>query len=685
MDPLIVTGQALSKVVEAAQRGDVDAFGELAVRFQDMAVALALGSLGDLAGAQDCAQEAFATAQARLSQLRDSAAFPAWFGRIVLSQAERARRRVRSTVPLKETIPATEPGPAEVIMAQATRRAVRAAVEALPVHERLVIALFYLGGYSQREVATFLELPVSTVKKRAHDARRRMKGMVDHVESSLGDARPSRTSDFSDVVQLFAAIRAGDVDAARRVLNRRPDLVEAEEDWTPEEALATHLQFAGRATPLLRATERGDLAMVKALVSSGAAVGRACACDVSESPLWNATVSGSADIAEYLIGHGADPARAAGNGVTPLHVAAMRGSTELVALLLASGASPDAEDQGGRTPLKWAVITGRAEVVELFDQRAAGPPPGPALAPAGPGRLIETGMKALDLLSPIPRGGLVRWDGSYGLGQMVLFAELMTTLARPPARSVWVGFECDYLNLNELRQVVREAAVSGDITLGLAPERADEHERRRRFEEELGRLDRELDVGRETLVFVVERPGHAADVESALPRLKGRPALLATVVISPTDRSGATAGPGVPAGYDTRIALDRRRVCQGLYPAVHLTMSDSLALTPAAAGDRHCRVAARARQCLLDYEVLDPALAMPDPDTFETDQQLLGRRAQLLHTFLSQPMHVAEPFVAKPGTTVHRVDTIGDVEDILDGRLDYLDRAEVFNRGTMGT
>lgn len=680
-----MTRQALPEVVEAAQRGDVDAFGELAVRFQDMAVALALGSLGNLAGAQDCAQEAFATAQARLSQLRDPAAFPAWFRRIVLSQVERARRRERLTVPLEATVPAAEPGPAEVIEAQATRRAVRAAVEALPVHERLVIALFYLGGYSQQEVATFLELPVSTVKKRAHDARRRMKGMVDHVESSLGDARPSRTSDFSEVVQLFAAIRAGDVDAARRVLNRRPDLVEAEEDWSPEEALATHLQFAGRATPLLRATERGDLAMVTALVSSGAAVDRACDCDVSESPLWNAAVSGSADIAEYLIAHGADPARAAGNGVTPLHVAAMRGSKELVGLLLASGASPDVEDHGGRTPIDWAVITGRTEVLELFEQRTVSLAPRLPPALAGPRTLIETGMKALDLLSPIPRGGLVRWDGSYGLGQMVLFAELITVLARPPARCVWVGFECDYLNLNELRQVLREAGVSGDVTLGLASERADEHQRRRRFEEQLGRLDRELDGGRETLVFVVERPGHAADVESALPRLRGRPALLVTVVISPTDRGAATADLGVPAGYDTRIALDRRRVCQGLYPAVHLTGSHSLALTPAVAGVRHCRVAAEARRYLMEYEVLDPTLAMPEPDTFEGDQHLVGRRSQLLHAYLSQPMHVAEPFVANPGTSVRLVDTIDDVEDILEGRLDHLDRAELFNRGNLET
>jgi RNA polymerase sigma factor (sigma-70 family) len=184
-----------------------DAFGELVLRFQDMAFACAYAVLGDAYLAEDVAQEAFVCAWQKLFQLREPEAFAGWFKRIVLTQCNRLTRGKRlQLVPLDvvDASPARERGPQSTAEEQELLNKVLTAIKALPEAERLVTTLFYIDGYTQIDIGEFLELPVSTVNKRLYTARRRLREEVVEVDvfkDSLKRQRPSRDLSFADRVQ----------------------------------------------------------------------------------------------------------------------------------------------------------------------------------------------------------------------------------------------------------------------------------------------------------------------------------------------------------------------------------------------------------------------------------------------------------------------------------------------------
>jgi RNA polymerase sigma factor (sigma-70 family) len=181
-----------------------EAFGELVIHFQDMAFGCAFAVLGDAYLAQDTAQEAFVTAWQKLAQLREPAAFPGWFKRIVLTQCNRLTRCKRLQIlPLEAGVNAstTEPGPHLSAERQELVTKVLQAINALPENERLVTTLFYVNGYTQADIGEFLEVPVSTVNKRLYSARQRLKGsVVELFKSDLEQQRPSRDKSFSNEV-----------------------------------------------------------------------------------------------------------------------------------------------------------------------------------------------------------------------------------------------------------------------------------------------------------------------------------------------------------------------------------------------------------------------------------------------------------------------------------------------------
>src|SRR4030095_8357111 len=93
----------LRALLRAAQDGDKDAFGQVVMRFQDMAYASAYATVGDACLAQDIAQEAFLDAYLNLSKLRDPAAFPGWLRRLSIGDSNRHRpSQLRPTVPLED-------------------------------------------------------------------------------------------------------------------------------------------------------------------------------------------------------------------------------------------------------------------------------------------------------------------------------------------------------------------------------------------------------------------------------------------------------------------------------------------------------------------------------------------------------------------------------------------------------
>ena len=115
-----------------------EAFGELVIRFQDMACGCAFAVLGDVYLAQDTAQEAFVVAWQKLAQLREPAAFPGWFKRIVLTQCNRLTRCKRLQIVPLEDAATIDPGPHASAERHDLLAKVLRAINALPENERLV-------------------------------------------------------------------------------------------------------------------------------------------------------------------------------------------------------------------------------------------------------------------------------------------------------------------------------------------------------------------------------------------------------------------------------------------------------------------------------------------------------------------------------------------------------------------
>jgi len=180
--------------VAKARRGDVEAFGAVVRRFQDMAVGYAYSILGDFHLAEDAAQDAFVQAYLDLSTLRESRAFPSWLRRIVFKQCDRITRRKRvATVPLEASVEPLDPrrGPHEAIEQREMQREVLSAVNALPDKERTAATLFYIDGYSMGEVGDFLGVPITTIKSRLHSARTQLRERMEaEVRETLSSHRP---------------------------------------------------------------------------------------------------------------------------------------------------------------------------------------------------------------------------------------------------------------------------------------------------------------------------------------------------------------------------------------------------------------------------------------------------------------------------------------------------------------
>lgn len=190
----MMNADELSSVVSHAQTGDLDAYGEIVRRFQDMACGYAYSILGDFQWAEDAAQEAFIQAHRDLEKLRKPAAFPGWFRQIVFKHCDRiTRRKQAAKTPLQAAaaVASHEPDPSQLAEKREMKDAVLAAIQSLSEDQRTVTTLFYINGYSEGEIAEFLEEPLSTVDHRLRASRRRLKErMISMVEDELKGARP---------------------------------------------------------------------------------------------------------------------------------------------------------------------------------------------------------------------------------------------------------------------------------------------------------------------------------------------------------------------------------------------------------------------------------------------------------------------------------------------------------------
>jgi RNA polymerase sigma factor (sigma-70 family) len=206
-EPLVIQAQAS----DANQAQRHAAFGELVMRFQDMAYGYAYAILGDVHLAQDAAQEAFIAAYQNLDHLREPKAFPVWLRRIVFTQCCRLTRGKRLANQSLDTVQlsSSQPTPLAALEAQEMKEQIQAAIQALSEPQRVATVLYYIDGYSQNEVAEFLGISVDAVKKRLQRARERLQErMVEMVQENLHEQRPSRDDAFAKSVQLFDSLEA---------------------------------------------------------------------------------------------------------------------------------------------------------------------------------------------------------------------------------------------------------------------------------------------------------------------------------------------------------------------------------------------------------------------------------------------------------------------------------------------
>ncbi len=201
----------LAKAADKARTGDQRSFNEIVVRLQDMALGYAFGILGDFQLAEDAVQEAFVETYLSIGRLREPKALIVWLRRIILKQCDRMkRRRTVASVPLEAASRQRPDGlsPHEALEQKMEGERAYAALLSLPEHERTAFALFAIHQRSQREVAEFLGLPLTTVRNHLFAARQRLKGRLSEaMDKEIIRRRPSRDSKFADkVMELIRGV-----------------------------------------------------------------------------------------------------------------------------------------------------------------------------------------------------------------------------------------------------------------------------------------------------------------------------------------------------------------------------------------------------------------------------------------------------------------------------------------------
>jgi RNA polymerase sigma factor (sigma-70 family) len=335
----------LGLVIRKAAEGDADAFRTIVRRFQDMAVGYAFSILGDFHLAEDAAQEAFLTAYLDLPRLQAPAAFPGWFRRIVFTHCDRLTRgKRREMISLEDAaeVASQGPDPYEDAEAREMNEVVRKAIQDLPEHERRVTALFYISDYSQKEIAAFLEVPLTTVQKRLHDARRRLKErMIDMVKDSFEQHRPSNDDTFAiRLMDIIQATSRGDLERVMGLLDGNPELANADISQKQDE-----FQMGETGTPLHVAAWCGHTRIAKFLLERGADI------DARDKwgrrPLHYALEAGGREVRKFLLENGA---------TVDIHAAAILGDIERLRQLLDAEPSLANDRTTHLSPLGWAAF-----------------------------------------------------------------------------------------------------------------------------------------------------------------------------------------------------------------------------------------------------------------------------------------------------------------------------------------
>ena len=165
-----------NELIVQSLSGDTSAFGVLILRYRRMVIGIAYRVCGDATLAEDVAQETFIRVWDRLPTYRPKGNFRGWIGRIASNLTIDALRRQKPTVDIeKMVLEAPSERPEAAALRSERAAAVKAAIARLPEQTRAALVLREYEGFSYREIADGLSIPLGTVKSRLNDARRRLK------------------------------------------------------------------------------------------------------------------------------------------------------------------------------------------------------------------------------------------------------------------------------------------------------------------------------------------------------------------------------------------------------------------------------------------------------------------------------------------------------------------------------
>ncbi|MCU0463894.1 MAG: F0F1 ATP synthase subunit beta [Anaerolineae bacterium] len=325
--------------------------------------------------------------------------------------------------------------------------------------------------------------------------------------------------------------------------------------------------------------------------------------------------------------------------------------------------------------------------------------------------VFETGMKVIDLVAPMTRGGKVGIFGGAGVGKTVTIQELINSIAtQHSGLSVFAGVGERTREGTALYHEMEEAGVLAKLAMVFGQMNEPPGVRLRVALSGLAMAEHFRDEGKDVLLFIdnIFRYSLAgAEVSALLGRMPSAVGYQPTLademgqlqeritstktgaitsmqaVYVPADDYSDPAPVAVFTHLDGTIALERSIAARGLFPAVDPLSSTSKILDPLVVGEEHYRTAREVQEYLQRYKNLQDIINILGVDELSDDDKLVVARARKIEQFLTQPMVVAEQFTGRPGRYVKVKDTVRGFRMILDGEVDMIPEQQFYMAGTI--